>query len=94
MVTILGSGIDLDNASVVIVTHGLTLRLLLMRWFQYTVPEFNASKNPRNAFITTMKLHKGQNHQLWYELTEESRDALQFPLQSDSFDAGIKGLNR
>lgn len=38
-----------DEMTVLIVTHGLTLRLFLMRWFHYTVQEFEDSTNPPNA---------------------------------------------
>jgi hypothetical protein len=37
-----------DDCTVVIVTHGLALRLFLMRWFQWTVEQFEATHNPPN----------------------------------------------
>jgi broad specificity phosphatase PhoE len=36
-----------DNA--VIVTHGMTLRLFLMKWFHWTVEEFEEYANPQNC---------------------------------------------
>lgn len=36
-----------DNA--VIITHGMTIRLFLMRWFHYTVEEFEQLANPKNC---------------------------------------------
>jgi broad specificity phosphatase PhoE len=36
---------------VVIVTHGLTLRLLVMRWFQYAISDFEESINPPNGGV-------------------------------------------
>jgi broad specificity phosphatase PhoE len=33
----------------VLVTHGMTLRLFLMRWFQWTVEEFETLRNPKNG---------------------------------------------
>ena len=41
----------LENVNLVIVTHGLTLRLFLMRWFQYNVLEFETTQNPTNADV-------------------------------------------
>ncbi|NGN68332.1 histidine phosphatase family protein [Streptomyces sp. A7024] len=35
--------------NVLLVTHGLTMRLFCMRWFHWTVPEFEALSNPGNA---------------------------------------------
>jgi broad specificity phosphatase PhoE len=43
-----------DDVTVVLVTHGLTLRLFLMRWFRLTVPEFEGSFNPDNGCIIVM----------------------------------------
>jgi broad specificity phosphatase PhoE len=35
--------------NVVIVTHGLTMRLFCMRWFQWSVEYFESLENPENA---------------------------------------------
>lgn len=53
--------------NVVIVTHGLTLRLLLMRWMHWTVEEFENTRNPHNAQFFEMNLN-ADNH---YELTQD-----------------------
>jgi len=37
-----------------IVTHGMTLRLFLMRWFHWTVEEFENVRNPHNCQIVVM----------------------------------------
>lgn len=72
------AGYDLDNINVVIVTHGLSLRLFLMRWFQFSVEEFEASQNPDNAQLVVMvKKCVGGNR--WYELTDEHRKSLCLP---------------
>jgi broad specificity phosphatase PhoE len=42
--------------NVVIVTHGMTLRIFLMRWFRWTVEEFESLRNPRNCEIVIMEL--------------------------------------
>ena len=44
----------MDKLNIVIVTHGLTLRLLLMRYFQLSVEEFEHSFNPQNSKIVIM----------------------------------------
>jgi broad specificity phosphatase PhoE len=40
---------------VVIVSHGMTIRLFLMRWFHWTVEEFETLRNPKNAEIIIME---------------------------------------
>ncbi|AWI31379.1 histidine phosphatase family protein [Streptomyces tirandamycinicus] len=35
--------------NVLLVTHGLTMRLFCMRWFHWTVPEFESLSNPDNG---------------------------------------------
>ena len=40
----------------VIVTHGMTLRVFLMRWMHLTVEEFELFANPANCGIVTLKL--------------------------------------
>lgn len=37
--------------NIVIVTHGLAIRLFLMKWFHWTVEEFSQMKNPYNCQI-------------------------------------------
>ena len=44
--------------NVLIVTHGLTLRLFLMRWLHWSVEEFEALKNPKNCEFFVLKLDK------------------------------------
>ncbi|TAD84942.1 MAG: histidine phosphatase family protein [Bacteroidetes bacterium] len=41
--------------NVVIITHGMTLRLFLMRWYHWTVEEFESYRNPRNCEIVVME---------------------------------------
>mmetsp|Transcript_9273 Transcript_9273/g.27623 ORF Transcript_9273/g.27623 Transcript_9273/m.27623 type:complete len:220 (-) Transcript_9273:539-1198(-) len=42
------------DMNILIVCHGLTLRLLLMRYFQLTVEEFESSYNSQNAKLVVM----------------------------------------
>lgn len=39
------------NTSLVLVTHGLALRIFLMRWFHWTVDQFLEVYNPPNAQV-------------------------------------------
>eukprot|EP00639_Heterosigma_akashiwo_P014949 CAMPEP_0206367104 /NCGR_PEP_ID=MMETSP0294-20121207/3846_1 /ASSEMBLY_ACC=CAM_ASM_000327 /TAXON_ID=39354 /ORGANISM="Heterosigma akashiwo, Strain CCMP2393" /LENGTH=291 /DNA_ID=CAMNT_0053813291 /DNA_START=154 /DNA_END=1029 /DNA_ORIENTATION=- len=66
----------------VIVTHGLTLRLFLMRWFQYSVEDFEESHNPPNGGVVIMeKVSDPQGRHEWYELTDDSLELLKFKRQ-------------
>ena len=38
-----------SKVNLVLVTHGLALRIFLMRWFHWTVEEFEEVYNPDNA---------------------------------------------
>jgi len=51
-----------------IVTHGLTLRLFLMRWFHWTVEEFENLRNPRNCQVVIMQKNLNERYELVTEL--------------------------
>lgn len=70
-----------DDAAVTIcvITHGLALRLLLMRWFQYTVHEFERSYNPANGRVVVLDPSPDGG----FELSEADRTDLGFPLYSE-----------
>ena len=59
-------------SNVLIVCHGLTIRLLLMRWFHWSVEEFEAKANPANAQHFVLQLGADDR----YALTEP------FPLRA------------
>jgi broad specificity phosphatase PhoE len=46
---------EFSNTNVIIVTHGLSLRLFIMRWFHFTVHQFEKSINPSNGAIIIME---------------------------------------
>lgn len=73
------AGKDLDNLNVVIVTHGLALRLMLMRWFQWSVEDFEQSQNPENCELITMNKIKCPDGYAWMELEEKDRVSLDLP---------------
>jgi len=72
------AGYNMDQMNIVIVTHGLALRLFLMRWFQFSVQEFEQSKNPDNASLIVMD-RKCVGPYKWYELDPNHREALNLP---------------
>ncbi len=47
-----------------IVTHGMTLRVFLMRWFRLTIEEFELLRNPKNAQFFVMELQKNGKYEL------------------------------
>ena len=47
-----------------IVTHGLTLRLFLMRWFHWTIEEFENLLNPQNCQIVVMQQRPDGTYEL------------------------------
>lgn len=82
-----------EDLNVIIVTHGLTLRLLVMRWFQYSIADFEETLNPANGgFVVMERKEKSTTDQRffqegatdkrdlrhWYELTPESRAHINF----------------
>lgn len=68
-----------ENVTICIITHGLTLRLFLMRWFQYTVHEFERSYNPKNGRVVVLDLNKCGR----FNLTEVDRIAMGLPLYKE-----------
>eukprot|EP00511_Aplanochytrium_stocchinoi_P004826 CAMPEP_0204831938 /NCGR_PEP_ID=MMETSP1346-20131115/12195_1 /ASSEMBLY_ACC=CAM_ASM_000771 /TAXON_ID=215587 /ORGANISM="Aplanochytrium stocchinoi, Strain GSBS06" /LENGTH=337 /DNA_ID=CAMNT_0051963401 /DNA_START=83 /DNA_END=1096 /DNA_ORIENTATION=- len=47
--------------NLLVVSHGLTIRIMLMRWFRWTVKEFDAIVNPRNAAPVIMEMNHISN---------------------------------
>ena len=72
-------GMDMDNFNLLIVTHGLTLRLMLMRWLQISVQDFEQMENPDNAFLAVMERQTSKEGRQWFQLTETSREHLNIP---------------
>jgi broad specificity phosphatase PhoE len=60
--------------NVLIVTHGMTLRLFLMRWFHYTVEEFEVLANPGNCAMVEMALGPDGTYSLLTELERREPD--------------------
>jgi len=60
------------SQNTLIITHGLTLRLFLMRWFHWTVEEFENLRNPRNGQVVVMQKKANDRFELTSNL--EKRD--------------------
>lgn len=58
-----------EGCTPVIITHGLSLRLFLMAWFQWTVEEFETTQNPHNCGIAVMERIPGEDR---YRLSPET----------------------
>ena len=51
--------------------------VLLCRWFQISVSDFDATTNPKNCSLTVMeRVDDESTGDQWYQLTEESQKAL------------------
>ncbi|WP_432247561.1 histidine phosphatase family protein [Streptomyces sanyensis] len=50
--------------NVLLVTHGLTMRLFCMRWFHWTVAEFESLTNPDNGETRVLELEAGGHYRL------------------------------
>lgn len=50
--------------NVLLVTHGLTMRLFCMRWFHWTVAEFESLANPDNGETRVLELETGGHYRL------------------------------
>ena len=58
MIRDINAGRFRDNTSLVLLTHGLALRVFLMRWFHWTVDQFMNVYNPPNAEVRGMNSDK------------------------------------
>jgi broad specificity phosphatase PhoE len=80
--------------NVVIVTHGMTMRLFIMRWFHCSVEEFESWGNPPNGafyllerrdnekynLVTPLRTHK-LRHPFQFQISEDQKDF--FPIQHE-----------
>ena len=69
-----------DDLNVIIVTHGLTMRLFLMRWFHYTIGDFEESFNPPNGGLVVMERQVFEDGRTLYSL-DEGRQMINYPKQ-------------
>ncbi|GLC44437.1 hypothetical protein PLESTB_000469800 [Pleodorina starrii] len=82
MIRDINAGRFADNSALVLVTHGLALRIFLMRWFHWTVDEFLSVYNPANAEPLVLERCPDAEYTAWrhtkslYRLTDESMRSL------------------
>jgi broad specificity phosphatase PhoE len=57
----------------VIVTHGMTIRLFLMRWYHWTVEEFELLSNPANCQLVVLERNERDKYTLVSELRRRER---------------------
>ncbi|KAI3867477.1 hypothetical protein MKX03_032330 [Papaver bracteatum] len=62
---------DDDEINLVIVTHGCAARVFLMKWFGWTVEQFEYINNFDNGEIVTMELGLGGEYSLAVHHTDE-----------------------
>ncbi|MBK7311908.1 MAG: histidine phosphatase family protein [Sphingobacteriaceae bacterium] len=48
----------------IIITHGMSIRLFLMKWFHWTVEEFELLANPANCDIVLLERHGDEKYVL------------------------------
>ncbi len=68
-----------ENA--IIVTHGMSIRLFLMRWFHWTVDEFECLSNPKNCQIVILEKNSIGKYQLITELGKKVPKNTQRPIK-------------
>jgi len=67
----------LQGGAILIVSHGLTVRLFLMRWLHWTIETFQSTKNPANGQELVLELQKPDATGAdWYRLNQDACRAL------------------
>ncbi|KAG6701499.1 hypothetical protein I3842_08G168200 [Carya illinoinensis] len=59
------------DLSLIIISHGLTSRVFLMKWFKWTVEQFELLNNPGNCEFRVLELGSGGEYSLAIHHTEE-----------------------
>ncbi|KAG9154671.1 hypothetical protein Leryth_025285 [Lithospermum erythrorhizon] len=64
-----------NNLNLIIVSHGLCIRIFLMRWFKWTVEQFELLYNPKNAEYRVMELGQDGDYSLSIHHSDETLQA-------------------
>lgn len=64
-----------NDLNLVIVSHGLCIRIFLMRWFKWTVEQVELLYNPKNAEYRVMELGEDGDYSLSIHHNEETLQA-------------------
>jgi broad specificity phosphatase PhoE len=67
---------EVEDATALFVTHGITARLFLMRWLHWSVDEFEVLHNPPNCGLLHLQRTPDGSS---YELAKESRELIKAP---------------
>jgi broad specificity phosphatase PhoE len=95
------TGCRTEDCTVVIVTHGLTLRVFLMRWYKWSVEMFERCRNARNGELVVMERGKGGRYTMLNEQNGQDEEWLaKFGFNEEMIadqvwakDAPVDGLN-
>uniref|UniRef100_A0A7N0V1Y9 Phosphoglycerate mutase n=1 Tax=Kalanchoe fedtschenkoi TaxID=63787 RepID=A0A7N0V1Y9_KALFE len=60
-----------QDLNLIIVSHGLASRVFLMKWFKWTVEQFEYLNNPDNCEVRVMQLGEGGDYSLAINHSEE-----------------------
>lgn len=78
------------NTNVVIITHGLTIRMFIKRWFHLTVDTFDQMRSPPSGSISTLtRMH----HQSHFRLEDQCFEAMRLPVSLNETN-GYKYRNK
>ncbi|KPA81106.1 putative mitochondrial phosphoglycerate mutase, putative (iPGAM) [Leptomonas pyrrhocoris] len=78
------------NTNVVIITHGLTMRMFIKRWFHLTVDTFHRMRSPPPGSLCTLtRLH----HRSCFRLDESCVESMHLPLSLNEYN-GYKYRNK
>lgn len=55
----------------IVVTHGMTIRLFIMKWLHWTVEDFHAVENPKNCAVIVLEKMKNDKYKLLTELKKK-----------------------
>ncbi|KQK03778.2 phosphoglycerate mutase-like protein AT74H [Brachypodium distachyon] len=64
-----------SEINLVIVSHGITTRIFMMKWFKWTVEQFERLRNMENCEFRVMQLGPGGEYSLLGHHTEEELEA-------------------
>ena len=59
--------------NVLIFTHGMAMRIFIMRFFKFTVEEFEMWKNPKNGEIYILELQENNKYKLMTEIAKHPK---------------------
>lgn len=64
-----------DELNIVIVSHGLAIRIFLMRWFKWTAEQFESLKSPKNCEFRVLELGSSGEYSLAIQHDEQTMNS-------------------